>query len=97
MNILLEKNVPATLKGVESFTKQWGDLSKELGVFIQNDVKMLVKKADSSLDAANNIDEVLLNLETTLEKVDNTLDGFNENGGNMIFNTREIQYGPGEK
>ncbi len=97
MNLLLEKDVPLTLEGVNSFTKQWGDLSKELGKFVQNDLKNLVEKADTSLDGANNIDGVLINLENTLKKVDNTLDGLKENGGNMIFNTREMQYGPGER
>lgn len=93
---LLDKNVPRTLEGIDGFTSQWSGLSKEIELFLNEDMKKLVKNVNNSLEGANNIDEVLLGLQNTLQRVDGTLDEFNENGGNMIFNTRDIKYGPGE-
>lgn len=96
LDSLLQNNIPKTMEGIDSFTSSWGELSKDLKVFVNNDLKKLVNNIDSSVEGANNIDDVLMNIQGTMQNINNTLNELNENGGNMIFNTRDIKYGPGE-
>ena len=84
LNTLLETNAPNTLTGIDTLTKEWSSLSIELKELIKNDISKLITKANNTLDS-------------TIEKVDTTLDNLNENGGDIIFKTRDIKYGPQER
>jgi len=94
---LFKQRVPKTFNNVDNLTKEWSLLSQKLQKLIDNDIVILLNNANDTLDAAGNIEELLLKAEETLEKVDETLEEFNENGGDMIFKTRDEHYGPREK
>ena len=93
MNKLLSKDVTTTLQGVDTVTKEWTILAKDLQTLVEVDLKKLTGK----LNDTNGIDKVIYNINTTLEKLGTTLDNINTNGGDMLFKTRDIRYGPQEK
>ena len=97
LNTLLETNAPNTLAGIDTLTKEWSSLSIDLKELIKNDITKLITKANNTLDSTANLEDIFLNIENTIEKVDTTLDNLNENGGDIIFKTRDIKYGPQEK
>lgn len=86
---VVKEDVSKTLNNIDK-------LSIEVKKVINEDVKVLMKELKTTARSTQDIDKVLNTLDNTLEKLDTTMDNFNENGGNMIFNTREIPYGPGE-
>ncbi len=96
INVLLEKDVQNSFKNINTLTKEWTNVSLEVKKILENDVKGILSKIDSTLDESANIGKVMTNLENTLEKVDNTLDTLNENGGDILFKTRDVKYGPQE-
>ena len=93
MNKLLTKDVSTTLKSVDTTIKEWGELANELQSLVENDIKKLTGK----LNDTDGLDKVIYNINTTLEKLGTTLDNINTNGGDMLFKTRDIHYGPKEK
>lgn len=97
LNTLLETNAPNTLAGIDTLTKEWSSLSIDLKELIKNDITKLITKANNTLDSTANLEDIFLNIENTIEKVDTTLDNLNENGGDIIFKTRDIKYGPQER
>lgn len=96
LNRLLDTNAPNTLANIDTLTKEWTGLSKELKELINNDITKLINKANTTIDSTSNLEDIFLNIENTIEKVDSTLDNLNENGGDIIFKTRDIKYGPQE-
>jgi len=97
INNLLEKNIPKTFENVDKLTYEWKDLSVEIKKVLQKDIKNVLSKIDTTLDETTDIGKVIDDLENTLQKVDDTLDNLNENGGDMIFKTRDIKYAPQER
>jgi phospholipid/cholesterol/gamma-HCH transport system substrate-binding protein len=112
VNNLIDKSIIQTVDNVnnmsksidkvvkEDITKTLNDfdkLSLEIKNVINEDVKVLLKDLKQTAKSSKDVDKVLDSLENTLQKIDDTVDNFNNNGGNMIFNTREVPYGPGEK
>lgn len=97
LNILLETNAPNTLANIDTLTKEWTTLSQEIKELINKDINTLISKANTTLDSTSNLEDIFLNIEHTIEKVDTTLDNLNENGGDIIFKTRDIKYGPQER
>jgi ABC-type transporter Mla subunit MlaD len=94
----MSKSIDKVVK--EDITKTLNDfdkLSLEIKNVINEDVKVLLKDLKQTAKSSKDVDKVLDSLENTLQKIDDTVDNFNNNGGNMIFNTREVPYGPGEK
>lgn len=72
-------------------------LSANFNSLLQNDIKDILTDLKQTVNSSKNIDQVILGLKQTLEKVDSTLDNFNDNGGDFLLKTRTIKYGPGEK
>lgn len=112
LNTILETNAPNTLTNIDILTKKWSGLSKKLKSFITDDIAKLINKTNATLDhtsqledtflgTGNALDNTLEKFDTTLdnlnEKIDTTLDNLNENGGDIIFKTRAIKYGPQER
>jgi len=93
MNKLLAKDVATILQNVDTTTKEWGELAKDLQNLVEDDLKKLTGKLNRDTDG---IDKVIYNINTTLEKLGATLDNINTNGGDMLFKTRDINYGPKE-
>ena len=96
LNTLLETNAPNTLSNIDTLTKEWTTLSVEIKNLLSKDIKLLISKANSTMDSTANLEEIFSNIQNTIEKVDTTLDNINENGGDIIFKTRNIKYGPQE-
>ncbi len=96
LNTLLEKNAPNTLKGVDTVTEEWTDLALQIKILLNEDIKKLLALTSKTLQESSGIENVITNIDTTLEKVNSTLDTLNENGGDMIFKTRGVKYGPQE-
>jgi archaellum component FlaC len=71
-------------------------LSKNIDEVLKNDVKDLISDFSNTAKSSQSIEKVLGDLEQTIEKIDSTIESFNSNGGDMIFNTREKNFGPGE-
>jgi archaellum component FlaC len=71
-------------------------LSKNIDEVLKNDVKNLITDFSNTAKSSQSIEKVLGDLEQTIEKIDSTIESFNSNGGDMIFNTREKNFGPGE-
>jgi len=93
MNKILAKDITTTLQSVDITTKEWGELAKELNSLVEQDLKELTKTLNND---TNGIDKVIYNINSTLEKLGTTLDNINTNGGDMLFKTRDIHYGPKE-
>jgi len=96
INRLLSKDVTITLKSVDITAKEWGELSQDLRALVDKDLKSLSNKLNNTLDDTNGLDKVIYNINNTLEKLGTTLDNINTNGGDMLFKTRDIRYGPKE-
>ena len=94
---VMKKDITNTIKKIDSLSKNFTTLSKDIQIIVNNDVKALIKELRKTTKSSQNIDKVLSDLENTLEKIDTTVDEFNSNGGDMIFKTRAVKYGPGEK
>ncbi len=112
VNNLIDKSITKTVDNVNNMSKSIDkvvkkdltktlndidNLSLEIKNIVNQDVKVLLKDLKQTTRSSKDIDKVLDSLEDTLQKIDDTVDNFNNNGGNMIFNTREVPYGPGEK
>jgi len=96
INRLLSKDVTTTLKSVDITAKEWGELAQDLRALVDKDLKSLSNKLNNTLDDTNGLDKVIYNINNTLEKLGTTLDNINTNGGDMLFKTRDIRYGPKE-
>lgn len=96
LNEVLQKDFPNTLHNVDKFAIEWTQLSKDINLLLHNDIEKLIGKVDKTLDDTSNLDTIFMNIETMLEKVNITLDNLNDNGGDMLFKTRDIKYGPQE-
>ena len=92
MNKLLAKDVTTTLNSVDTTAKEWSELAKELEGLVKNDIKKLTGKLNDN----DGVEKVIYNINTTLEKLGTTLDNINTNGGDMLFKTRDVHYGPKE-
>lgn len=97
LNTILETNTPNTLANIDTLTKEWSSLSQEMKKLINKDIAQLINKANTTLDSTSYLEDIFLNIEHTIDKVDLTIDHLNENGGDMIFKTRDIKYGPQEQ
>lgn len=104
LNETVNKNVNTTLYNVNHSLKQfdklannWDEVGSNINGLIKNDIKQLLQEFKGAANSAQNIDEVIEEFEYTLEKLNQTLEHFNDSGGDLLFKTREIQYGPGEK
>ncbi len=85
-----------TLKNLDDVSKNMNQLGDNVNLLIQEDIKLLLNEFKITAQSAQNVDEVLIGFEQTLEKMNDTIDNFSQNGGDMIFKTREVKYGPGE-
>lgn len=94
---VVKNDVKNTFKEIESLTKNLNLLGSDIKNLVNNDVKLLIKDIRQTTDSSKDIDIVLDQLEDTLKQIDSTINDFGQNGGNMIFDTRELKYGPGEK
>lgn len=97
INTLVKEDFSATAKRVDKLSQNFNDLSLDIREILNNDVKSLLDDLKKTAKSSQNIDIVLEKLNNSMEKIDSTIEDFNTNGGNMLFNTREINYGPGEK
>lgn len=86
---LVNNNINKSLKSIDKLSENFNSL-------LQNDIKDILKDLKQTVNSSKNIDQVIIGLEATLDKVDNTLDNFNDNGGDFLLKTRAIKYGPGE-
>lgn len=103
INTLLTKDFKQSLNNIDELTKNINTLtnnitilSKNINTLIQKDVKNILQEFKQTTKSAQNIDEVIVEFENTLIKLNQTVENLNYNGSNMIFNQREIKYGPGE-
>ncbi len=85
-----------TLKNIDHLSTNMQKVGNNVNTLIQNDIKTILKEFKTTAQSAQNIDEVLQSFEQSLEKMNDTIDNFSQNGGDMIFKTREVKYGPGE-
>lgn len=93
---VVKNDISNTITKINLLSKDVNLLSNDIRTVVNNDVKTLIEDFRKTAKSSEDIDKVLDELEKTLLKIDSTVDEFNQNGGNMIFNTREIKYGPGE-
>ncbi|RXJ70355.1 hypothetical protein CRV08_01970 [Halarcobacter ebronensis] len=94
---VIENDISASAKNINELSKNFNSVSLDIKELINNDVKDLIENLKDTTKSSKNIDVIIDKLETTLDKIDTTVENFNNGGGDMIFNTREINYGPGEK
>ena len=97
INQLISKDIKSSLSHIDDLSNNVNHLSQNINILIQNDVKAILKEFKETTKSAQNIDEVMIEFENTLLKLNQTIDNVNLNGGNMIFNIRETKLGPGEK
>ncbi|RXK14436.1 hypothetical protein CP965_03020 [Halarcobacter mediterraneus] len=112
INTLVDSSLSNTLEKIEKLTENidhmvendventlnnFNSLSIEAKKVIESDIRLLISDLRDTTNSTQNLDVILNKVENTLEKIDSTVDEFNQNGGNMIFNTRALEYGPGEK
>lgn len=97
VNTLINKDIKKSLQNIDKLSENINKLSSNVNQLIQNDIKSILNEFKQTAKSAQNIDEVMVEFENSLIKLNNTVDNFNLNGGSMIFQTREIKYGPGEK
>lgn len=93
---LINKDIHKSLENIDQLTQNITALTNNVNQLIKNDIQSVIKDVKQTAQSAQNVDEVLVQFENTLIKLNNTVDNFNLNGGNMLFQTREITYGPGE-
>lgn len=94
---LVKNDVSKTIKKIDDVSTNFNQLNSDVQTLINNDVKSLINELRNSASSTQDIEKVITQLESTLERVDTTVEEFGQNGGNMIFQTRDIKYGPGEK
>lgn len=94
---VVKKDISKTIKKIDSLSQNFNLLSKDIHTIVNNDVKALINDLRKTAKSSQDIDRVLDELENTLEKIDTTVEEFSSNGGDMIFKTRAVNYGPGEK
>ena len=97
IDVVVKEDITNTIKKIDSLSQNFNFLSKDINTIINNDVKGLIKDLRKTVKSSQNIDKVLDELENTLQKIDDTVENFSQNGGDMIFKTRKETYGPGEK
>lgn len=93
---VVKKDISQAVKKIEKVSSGINLLSEDIRVIVNKDVKNLIKELEKTTTSAQGIDKILYQLENTLDKIDTTVEEFNTNGGDMIFKTREVKYGPGE-
>lgn len=93
---VVKDDISKTVTNVNNLSKNLNLLAKDIQVIVNTDVKLLIKELQKTATSSQDIDKVLDELENTLHKIDNTVDEFSQNGGDMIFKTRKVNYGPGE-
>lgn len=96
LNKTLTHDVTKTLGSVDTTAKEWTNLSIQLQELLSKDIKALTGNLNNKLDDTKGIDKVIYNINSTLEKLGTTLDNFNTSGGDLLFKTRDIRYGPKE-
>jgi len=94
---VVKTDIKNSVNKIELMTKNLDLLGNDVRTLINNDIKKLIKDLRQTANSSKDIDIVLDQLEDTLKQIDSTVNEFNQNGGDMLFNTREINYGPGEK
>ncbi len=97
INSVVKKDIKNTIKKIDSLSQNFNILSKDINSTINKDVKLLIEDLRKTAKSTQGIDKVLDDLEATLNKIDTTVEEFSSNGGDMIFKTREVKYGPGEQ
>jgi len=93
---VVKNDISKTVNNVDKLSKNLNVLAKDIQSIVNSDVKILIKELQKTATSSQDIDKVLNELENTLEKIDSTVDEFSKNGGDMIFKTRQVTYGPGE-
>lgn len=93
---LVSTNLTTTVDSIDVTAQEWSNLAKELQVLIDQDIKNLLTNVNDKLDDVEGVDKVIFNINNTLEKLGSTLDNINTNGGDMLFKTRDVHYGPQE-
>ncbi|WP_072680264.1 MlaD family protein [Arcobacter sp. LA11] len=96
MDNVIKNDISKTVTNVDKLSKNLNLLAKDIQVIVNNDVKLLIKDLKETANSSQDIDKVLDELEITLQKIDSTVEEFSQNGGDMIFKTRKVNYGPGE-
>lgn len=96
LDTIVKDDMNNAVNNFDTLTNNLNELSININTLITQDVRPMVKEFHSTAHSTQGVDTVLNDLQRTLQKVDKTLDNFNQNGGNMIFQTRDVQYGPGE-
>lgn len=96
INKLINDDIKKSLNNIDNLSEHITIMSSNINDLIKNDIKNILQEFKQTAKSAQNIDEVIVEFENSLIKLNNTVDNFNLNSGNMIFNTREIKYGPGE-
>ena len=96
IDLVVKKDIAKTITKINSLSENFNLLSKDVSSIINNDVKALIQELKQTAKSTQGIDKVLNDLENTLEKIDTTVEDFSQNGGDMIFKTRKVNYGPGE-
>lgn len=96
IDLVVKKDIAKTIRKINSLSENFNLLSKDVSSIINNDVKALIQELKQTAKSTQGIDKVLNDLENTLEKIDTTVEDFSQNGGDMIFKTRKVNYGPGE-
>lgn len=97
INKVVQDDLKQSLQRFNTLSSDMSNLSLEVQDIINKDVKILLENLNKTATSTQNIDKVIYQLDNTLEKIDTTMDNFEQNGGDMIFKTREVTYGPGEK
>jgi len=97
INVLINKNIKESLNNLNEVTKNIDNLGSNVNQLINTEIKSILQEFKITVNSSQNIDEVMNEFQNTLIKVNNTIDNINTNSGNMIFQTREIKYGPGEE
>lgn len=85
-----------SLQSVNNTTKNFEDITLQINHILKTDVREILNNIKDSSQQSQNMHALFYKLETTLESIDNAVDNISQNPGDMIFKTREINYGPGE-
>lgn len=93
---VVKNDISKTVNNINTTSNNLNSLAKDIQSIVNEDIKDLIKDLKKTANSSQDIDKVLDELEITLHKIDSTVENFNENGGDMIFKTRKINYGPGE-
>lgn len=93
---VIKKDISKTVNKIDTLSDNMNHLSNDIRDIVNSDVKALIKDLQKTARSSQDIDKVLDELESTLQKIDSTVDDFSQSGGDMIFKTRKVNYGPGE-